>query len=135
MMQLDMNSQEFKDEMEKTQQFTDKVIESKGWVYGPNDDVNEGVVMGLARHKLLYGKRFCPCFMVEEDPENPGKFKSTDDRICPCKPAIEKEIPEQGICHCQIFCTPEYRAEKLKEAEAIEQVKKELHDIEEKEEK
>ena len=135
MMQLDMNSQEFKDEMAKTQQFTDKVVESKGWVYGPNDDVNEGVIMGLARHKLLFGKRFCPCFMVEEDPEKPGKFKSTDDRICPCKPAIEKEIPEQGICHCQIFCTPEYREEKLKEMEATEQVKKELHDTEEQEEK
>ena len=115
MMQLDMNSQEFKDEMAKTQQFTDKVVESRGWAYGPNADVNEGVTMGLARHKLLYGKRFCPCFMVEEDPQKPGKFKSTDDRICPCKPAIEKEIPEQGICHCQIFCTPEYREANLKD--------------------
>ncbi len=108
MLQLDMNSQEFKDEMEKTWKFAEKVCESRGWVYGPNADVNEGVVMGLARHKMLYGKRFCPCFMVEEDPEKPGKFKSTDDRICPCKPAIEKEIPEHGICHCQIFCTQEY---------------------------
>jgi ferredoxin-thioredoxin reductase catalytic chain len=108
MMQLDMNSQEFKDELVKTQKFADKVVESQGWSYGPNADVNEGVIMGLARHKLLYGKRFCPCFMVEENPEKPGKYKSTDDRTCPCKPAIEKEIPEQGICHCQIFCTQEY---------------------------
>jgi len=115
MQQLDMNSQEFKDELVKTEKFTDKVCESKGWVYGPNDDVNEGVTMGLARHKLLFGKRFCPCFMVEPDPKKEGKFKSTDDRICPCKPAIEREIPEEGICHCQIFCTPEYREEKLKE--------------------
>lgn len=107
-MQLDMNSQEFKDEMAKTEKFAEKVCESRGWVLGPNEDVNEGVVMGLARHKMLYGKRFCPCFMVEEDPEKPGKFKSTDDRICPCKPAIEKEIPQEGICHCQIFCTPKY---------------------------
>jgi len=47
---------------------------------------------------------------IEPDPAKEGKFKSTDDRICPCKPAIEKEIPETGVCHCQIFCTPEYRA-------------------------
>ena len=110
MPQLDMNSQEFKDELAKTEKFTDKVCESRGWVYNVNEDVNEGVTMGLARHKMLYGKRFCPCFMVEPDPEKEGKFKSTDDRICPCKPAIEKEIPENGVCHCQIFCTPEYRA-------------------------
>ena len=109
MPQLDMNSQEFKDELAKTQKFTDKVCESQGWVYNLNEDVNEGVVMGLARHKLLFGKRFCPCFMVEADPQKEGKFKSTDNRLCPCTPAIEKEIPELGVCHCQIFCTVEHR--------------------------
>ena len=106
---IDMNSEEFKKEMEKTEKFTDKVCESKGWVYSSNEDVNEGIIMGLSRNKLLYGKRFCPCFMIEENEEKPGKYKSVDDRICPCKPAIEKEIPEDGICHCQIFCTPEYK--------------------------
>ncbi len=111
MQKLDMNSEEFKTELEKTQKFTDKICESKGWVYNSNEEVNEAIIMGLSRHKLLFGKRFCPCFMVESDESKPGKFKSADDRICPCKPAIEKEIPETGICHCQIFCTPEYRAE------------------------
>jgi ferredoxin-thioredoxin reductase catalytic subunit len=111
MQKLDMNSEEFKTELEKTQKFTDKICESKGWVYNSNEEVNEAIIMGLSRHKLLFGKRFCPCFMVEPDESKPGKFKSADDRICPCKPAIEKEIPETGICHCQIFCTPEYRAE------------------------
>ena len=109
MKQLDMNSPEFLAEMDKTKKFTDKVIAQFGWVYNPNEDVNEGVLMGLARHKLLYGKRFCPCFMVTED-EN-GKAQSADDRICPCKPAIEEEIPKDGKCHCQIFCTPEYAAQ------------------------
>ena len=116
MPQLDMNSQTFKDELEKTEKFTSKICERKGWVYGPIDDVNEGVIMGLTRLKILYGKRFCSCFMVEPDPVKEGKYKSTDDRVCPCKPAIEKEIPEQGICHCQIFCTPEYKAEQLGKA-------------------
>ncbi len=103
--EIDMSSQEFLDELEKTKKFTDKVCKQFGWVYNPNEEVNEGIIMGLTRHKLMYGKRFCPCFMViEED----GKFKSADDRICPCKPAIEKEIPEMGKCHCGIFCTPEY---------------------------
>ncbi len=106
--QLDMSSPEFLEELEKTKAFTDKVCAQFGFKYHPNEEVNEGVIMGLARNKLLYGKRFCPCFMVEEDPAKPGKFKSADDRVCPCKPALEKEIPEEGKCHCGIFCTPEF---------------------------
>lgn len=112
--QLDMSSPEFLAEMEKTKKFTDKVNKNFGWVYHSEFDVVEGVQLGLARHKMLYGKRFCPCFMVVE--EN-GKYKSADDRICPCKPAIEKEIPQEGKCHCGIFCTPEYVEQYNKEKE------------------
>ena len=106
---IDMNSPEFQAEMDKTVKFTDKVINQFGWEYNPQVEVNEGVQMGLARNKMMYNKRFCPCFMVEEVD---GKPKSADDRICPCKPAIEHEIPEEGACHCGIFCTPEFAAAK-----------------------
>jgi len=109
MMRIDMNSPEFQAEMEKSIKFTDKVVKQFNWEYNPQEEINEGVQMGLARNKMMYKKRFCPCFMVEEVD---GKPKSTDDRICPCKPAIEKEIPETGVCHCQIFCTPEFAAAK-----------------------
>ena len=105
MIKIDMNSPEFQERMEKTVKFTDKVCESRGWVYNPQEEVNEGVQMGLARNKMMYKKRFCPCFMVDTTGEKP---KSVDDRICPCKPAIENEIPNEGKCHCGIFCTPEY---------------------------
>lgn len=109
---IDMNSPEFKEEMQKTIRFTDKVNHQFGWVYNPQEEVNEGVQMGLARNKMMYSKRFCPCFMVEVVDEKP---RSVEDRICPCKPAIEKEIPEDGVCHCGIFCTPEYAANKRAE--------------------
>ena len=115
---IDMNSPEFQAEMEKTIKFTDKVCNQFGWVYNPQEEVNEGVQMGLARNKMMYGKRFCPCFMVEVVD---GKPRSVDDRICPCKPAIEKEIPEEGKCHCGIFCSPEY-AEKQKIELGLEEV-------------
>ena len=111
MQQLDMSSDAFLDELEKTKKFTDKVCKQFGWEYHPMHDVNEGVQLGLARHKMLYGKRFCPCFMVEEDEKKPGKFKSVDNRVCPCSQAIKEEIPKEGKCHCGIFCTPEYVAE------------------------
>ena len=106
---IDMNSDEFQAELEKTLKFTDKVVNQFNWSYNPQDDINEGVQMGLARNKMMYNKRFCPCFMVEEVD---GKPQSVDNRICPCKPAIEKEIPQEGVCHCGIFCTPEFAANK-----------------------
>jgi len=109
MIKIDMNSPEFKQRMEKTVKFTDKVCESRGWVYNPQAEVVEGVQMGLARNKMMYNKLFCPCFMVEEVD---GKPQSVDNRTCPCTPAIEKEIPETGSCHCGIFVTPEFAAAK-----------------------
>jgi len=109
MIKIDMNSPEFIERMEKTVKFTDKVIKQFGWEYNPQEEVNEGVQMGLARNKMMYNKLFCPCFMVEEVD---GKPQSSDNRTCPCTPAIEKEIPEDGSCHCGIFCTPEFAAAK-----------------------
>ncbi|MDD2789430.1 MAG: ferredoxin-thioredoxin reductase catalytic domain-containing protein [Sulfurimonas sp.] len=106
---IDMNSPEFQEEMQKTIKFTDKVIKQFNWEYNPQAEINEGVQMGLARNKMMYNKRFCPCFMVEVVDEKP---RSVEDRICPCKPALEHEIPEEGVCHCQIFCTPEFAAAK-----------------------
>ena len=119
MQTVDMNSPEFQAELEKTWTFIKKVNNSFNWVQNPNEDVNEGVAMGLARNKLMYGKRFCPCFMVEG--ETKEERKTANNRICPCKPAIEKEIPEDGLCHCGIFCTPEYANQQAKET-VIEEV-------------
>ena len=114
-----MNSPEFQAEIEKTQRFVEKVNNQFGFVQNPNEDVNEGVIMGLARNRLMYGKRFCPCFMVIGNTQE--ERKAADNRICPCTPALEKEIPEDGLCHCGIFCTPEY-AESQKIKDDIEEV-------------
>ncbi len=110
---IDIHSEAFQSELERTVRFTDKVVEQFGWAYNPDAEINEGIQLGLTRNKLMHGKRYCPCFFVTGDKEQ--------DRICPCKPAIEKEIPEDGVCHCQIFCTPEY-AEKHRTSETIEEV-------------
>jgi ferredoxin-thioredoxin reductase catalytic subunit/rhodanese-related sulfurtransferase len=104
MKKVDPESVEFKTELAKTVKFTDKVVKQFGYAYNPDPLINEGIQMGLTRNKLIYDKRYCPCFFVTGDKE--------EDRICPCKPAIEHEIPNDGVCHCQIFCTPEYAAKK-----------------------
>ncbi len=102
---VDINSSEFQQEFVKTEKFAHKVVEQFGWAFNPDEEVVERVLKGLTNNKLLYGKRFCPCFIVEE---KDGKYVSVDNRICPCTQAIKKEIPENGVCHCGIFCTPEY---------------------------
>ena len=110
---VDPESAEFKAELEKTVRFTDKVVKQFGWAYNPDPEINVHIQSGLTRNKLIYSKRYCPCFFVQNDEL---------DRICPCPPAIEKEIPEDGVCHCQIFCTPEYAKNKKLEEEADEVV-------------
>lgn len=106
MIKIDMNSTEFQTELENTKNFTDKVCSQFGFVYNPEVEVNESVQMGLTRNKLIYNKRYCPCFMVIGTTKE--EQKEADNRICPCKPALEHEIPDDGKCHCGIFCTKEY---------------------------
>jgi ferredoxin-thioredoxin reductase catalytic subunit/rhodanese-related sulfurtransferase len=110
---IDPESQEFQDELAKTVKFTDKVCSQFGFVYNPDPEINQGIQFGLTRNKLMHGKRYCPCFFVTGNKE--------EDRICPCKPALEHEIPNDGVCHCQIFCTAEFAAAQSK-TEEIEEV-------------
>ncbi|QKF82877.1 ferredoxin-thioredoxin reductase catalytic domain-containing protein [Halarcobacter ebronensis] len=103
---IDIESDEFQTELELTKQFTNKVCEEHGFFYNPEDDVNESIQMGLTRNKLIYGKRYCPCFMVVGETQE--EKDKADNRLCPCTPALTKEIPSKGHCHCAIFCTKEY---------------------------
>jgi ferredoxin-thioredoxin reductase catalytic subunit/rhodanese-related sulfurtransferase len=109
---VDPQSPEFQEELAKTIKFTDKVVAQFGFVYNPDVEINESVQFGLTRNKMIYNKRYCPCFFVTGNKE--------EDRICPCKPALEHEIPDDGHCHCGIFCTPEFAAANKKE-EALEE--------------
>ncbi|NPA28363.1 MAG: sulfurtransferase [Epsilonproteobacteria bacterium] len=117
---IDINSEIFQKELEKTWKFIEKVNKEFGFVQNPDKEINDGVAMGLARNKLMYGKRYCPCFIVQGKTEE--ERKKADNRICPCKPALEKEIPNDGVCHCGLFCTPEYAQKKAKEKEVEEVV-------------
>lgn len=99
MKKIDINSEEFQLELELTKQFTSKVLEEYNLVFNPNDEVTESIQMGLARNKIIYGKRYCPCFMVIEESE------TEKNRLCPCEPALKNEIPNNGCCHCGIYCT------------------------------
>jgi ferredoxin-thioredoxin reductase catalytic subunit/rhodanese-related sulfurtransferase len=98
-MTIDINSKEFQDELIKTEKFANKVLNQFKWKFNPDDAVVDRVIKGLTNNKLLHNKRYCPCFVPQFN---------KNDRICPCKEAIEKEIPKDGVCHCGIFCTEEF---------------------------
>ena len=104
---IDINSLAFQDELENTKEFTKDVLKKYDFVFNPDDEVNLSVQMGLARNMLIYGKRYCPCFMVVEN-EN-----ENENRLCPCVPALNSEIPKNGSCHCGIYCTKEKAHELL----------------------
>ena len=93
-------------ELEKTREFAEKVREKMGFSPNPEPSENERIYIGLTNNKLTKGKRYCPCFIVEGDTEE--ERKAANNRICPCEPAIQIEIPETGRCHCGIFCTTNY---------------------------
>ena len=117
---IDTESEEFQIQLELTKQFTDKVCEEHGFIYNPELDVNESIQMGLTRNKLIYDKRFCPCFMVIGDTAK-EREENSENRLCPCTPALTNEIPSKGHCHCAIFCTPEYVKEQEESSTIIEE--------------
>lgn len=68
----------------------------KGFILNVDEKQLEAVLRGLARSKERFGEAYCPCRLRSGDPEK--------DRIiiCPCI-YHEKEIEEQGTCHCRLF--------------------------------
>ncbi|MBT5858631.1 MAG: sulfurtransferase, partial [Flavobacteriales bacterium] len=78
---VDINSKEFKTELEKTRVFADKAREKMSFFPNPIDSENERIYVGLTNNKLTKGKRYCPCFMVEG--ETKEEKKAANNRICP----------------------------------------------------
>jgi ferredoxin-thioredoxin reductase catalytic chain len=72
-----------------------------GYRLNPDPEVVERLVTAFARRAQRLGQPYCPCRVMTGDPE---KDKAI---ICPCI-YHKGEIARQGICHCQLFCSPEY---------------------------
>ena len=105
-MKVDLESAEFKEALEKTRKFANSVCDKMDYYPNPVEQENERIYIGLTRNKLIHGKRYCPCFMVLGKTAEEKK-EAEDNRICPCKIAINDEIPNDGKCHCGIFCSKE----------------------------
>jgi ferredoxin-thioredoxin reductase catalytic subunit len=76
---------------------SEKLAQQKGWTLNPNTSITDSIIEGLARNKLMRGKRYCPCRL-------PSGNSNVDKRfICPCQDA-EKDVEVYGHCHCYFFC-------------------------------
>ena len=105
-MKLNLDSKKFKSEMQKTKVFAEKVCSKMGFYPNPIEEINTRIYTGLTRNKFIHGERYCPCFMVIG--ATTIEKQESLNRVCPCVPALEKEIPREGKCHCGIFCSEEY---------------------------
>ena len=97
--EIDIESVEFKNELANTEKFLENVIKKHNFVLNSYSEIVRGISFGLTRNQMIYGTKYCPCFFVT---------KTIEDRICPCTPALEDEIPNTGTCHCQIFVDPSF---------------------------
>jgi ferredoxin-thioredoxin reductase catalytic subunit len=76
-----------------------KYAKEKGLALNPDDRQFNAVIRGLVRNRLKHGEKFCPCRIRTGDPEKDRLI------ICPCS-YHEKEIAEEGHCHCNLFFKP-----------------------------
>jgi ferredoxin-thioredoxin reductase catalytic chain len=70
--------------------------EKHGYELNPDEKRLRVVIKGLARNLIKHGARYCPCRIRTGDQEKDRVI------ICPCI-YHEKEIEEEGMCHCNLF--------------------------------
>ena len=67
-----------------------------GYVLNPDEKKLRVIIKGLARNMIKHGAQYCPCRLRIGDTEKDRAI------ICPCI-YHEKEIAEEGRCHCNLF--------------------------------
>lgn len=86
----------FEELEEKILGWAERYAEKNGWELNREDNHASVVVKGLAKNRVMYGARYCPCRIRSGDP------KADRDIICPCK-FHRDEIAQDGYCHCMLF--------------------------------
>jgi ferredoxin-thioredoxin reductase catalytic subunit len=73
-----------------------QLAKEKGYILNVDERQLEAVLRGLARNQERFGAAYCPCRLRSGDPEKDRGI------VCPCI-YHEKEIEEEGACHCRLF--------------------------------
>jgi ferredoxin-thioredoxin reductase catalytic subunit len=85
--------EQLSDEMEK---WANSYAEESGYKLNMDERQKKAVLKGLARNKLKFGERYCPCRIRSGDSEKDREI------ICPCI-FHRDEIEKDGNCHCYLF--------------------------------
>jgi len=82
--------------IEKVRTRLKEYAKEKGYVLNVDEKQLAPVLRGLARNQERFGAGYCPCRIRSGDPEKDRTI------ICPCI-YHEKEIEEEGTCHCRLL--------------------------------
>lgn len=82
--------------IEKIIKESEEYARENGYKLNPNQKVVEFIIRGLLERERKFGKRYCPCRKIGENPEENKKI------VCPCA-WHQAEIKEKGHCLCNLF--------------------------------
>jgi len=83
-------------ELDALRRHIEREAAKRGLRLNPDTKTAEGILRGLLKRRARFGELYCPCRVVSGDR---AKDKGI---ICPCV-FCEKEVAEQGICHCRLL--------------------------------
>ncbi len=72
------------------------IAEINNWTINPDTGIADSVIEGLARNKIVRGKKYCPCRLPSGDEEKDRQY------LCPCRNS-KAEIAADGHCHCYLY--------------------------------
>ncbi len=90
-----MNADELK-MAEPIRRRLEKYLEGKDYLFNPQQEIVDSILVAMAKRKEQYGEEYCPCRRVTGDKIQDAAI------ICPCA-YHEDEIAKDGHCHCQLF--------------------------------
>lgn len=82
--------------VQETRKRLEKFLEDKPYSFNPNSEIVDGVLTAMAKRCDKMGKDYCPCRRVT------GDQAKDDEIVCPCV-FHQREIEEDGHCHCMLF--------------------------------
>lgn len=74
----------------------EEFLYGRTYYFNPDPDTVDSILKAMTKRYEKFGKDYCPCRRVTGDAEKDEQI------VCPCV-FHEKEIEDQGHCHCMLF--------------------------------
>ncbi|MBN1432407.1 MAG: ferredoxin:thioredoxin reductase [Methanomicrobiaceae archaeon] len=96
MSKKEIPKEEFEELSEEIIGWAESYAEENDYKLNEDERQRNAVLKGLARNKIKFGERYCPCRIRSGDKEKDKEI------ICPCI-FHRDEIEKEGNCHCYLF--------------------------------